>query len=356
MTLEKCGIAWLTDPVVGRRRIYFNTQVDDMHLETDLYTPAGSTYRVIPGDIAAHVTWQTGLNSRLPAGSAYFIEIGHNGNGDIEAATDLAVNSCTPNSAIEYPDQIDTALEFQKPLGTGTDIWPKTPTSYVWSATCAGQDALAAWFKNAANANNFAHISHTFTHEALNNATFNDANREIVFNQAWLKQMGLSTLTKFSPKGLIPPAITGLHNGDAIRAWTTNGIVNVVGDNTRPVLLNTQNEFWPLISTVAANGFAGLTIMPRWATTIYYNCDLPACTLAEWIATSGGSGTFTDLLNDARSTNTRHLLGLHQDAFMFHQANMRQTDVPASTVGTQTGKLSLLMIWVETVLQEMSRL
>jgi hypothetical protein len=210
-----------------------------MHLETDLYTPAGTTFRARPADLTAHVSWQTGLNARLPAGSQYFIEIGHNGNGDIEAATNTNSASCNPRGAIEYADQIDTALEFQKPIGTGTNIWPNTPTTYTWSAACAGIDALATWFKTPANANNFAHVSHTFTHEALNNATFSDANKEIVFNVAWLKQIGLYTAAKFSPKGLIPPAITGLHNGDAIRAWTTNSITNVVGDNTRPVLLNT---------------------------------------------------------------------------------------------------------------------
>jgi hypothetical protein len=213
-----------------------------MHLETDLYTPAGTTFRARPADLTAHVSWQTALNKRLSAGSQYFIEIGHNGNGDIEAAVDLKPASCSPQTAIEYPDQNDTALEFQKPLGTGTNIWPNTPTSYTWSATCAGVDPLATWFKTTSNANNFAHISHTFTHEALNNATYSDANKEIVFNQAWLKQIGLSAATKFSSKGLIPPAITGLHNGDAIRAWITNGITNVVGDNTRPVLLNTVDS------------------------------------------------------------------------------------------------------------------
>jgi len=41
---------------------------------------------------------------------------------------------------------------------------------------------------------------------------------------------------------------------------------------------------------------------------------------------------------------------------MFHQANLRQTDVPSSTVGNQSGQLSLLQIWVETVMQEMMRL
>jgi len=43
---------------------------------------------------------------------------------------------------------------------------------------------------------------------------------------------------------------------------------------------------------------------------------------------------------------------------MFHQANMRQGDsgVPTITVGSQTGKLSLLQIWVETITQELVRL
>jgi hypothetical protein len=49
------------------------------------------------------------------------------------------------------------------------------------------------------------------------------------------------------------------------------------------------------------------------ATTIYYNCDTAACTLQEWINTSGGSGNFQTLLNDARAVNTRYLLGLKPD-------------------------------------------
>lgn len=322
---------------------------------TDIYSPNGTQFRIRPADLAAHITWMTNINSRLPAGSSYFIELGHNGNGDIEAAVE-ASTVCSPDTAIEYDDQIDTALEFQKPLGTGTNIWPTTPTNYTWSLACAEKDALALWFMTAANRDAFAHISHTFTHESLDNATYSDANKEIFFNVEWMKQIGIYNAKHFSPNGLIPPAITGMHNGDVIKAWLDNNIKNVVGDNTRPVLMNQQNEFWPLISTVASNGYAGLNIIPRWATTIYYNCDLPACTTAEWIATSGGSGDFTALLNDARTTNVRHLLGLHHDPFMFHQANLRQTDVASSTVGSQTGKLSLLMIWVETVTQELTRL
>jgi hypothetical protein len=333
--LQHAWIHWATRGLYsGFRRIYFNTQIDDMFLETDLYQPAGSLFRVRPGDLSVHKSWMPQINAKMPAGSNYFIEIGHNGNGDIEASVEIDTTNtkCSPPTAIEYPEQIDTALEFQKPLGTGTDIWPKTPASYVWSSVCAKLDPLLQWWATPANRDAFGHVSHTFTHEALNNATFSDANKEIQFNQAWMRQVGISSARYFSGNGLIPPAITGLHNGDVIQAWLQNGIKYVVGDNTRPVLRNPvrlidagvksktnseqSNTFWPLISTVAGNGYAGLTIVPRWATTIYYNCDLPNCTLAEWINTSGGSGDFNNLLADARSTNSRNLLGLHWDPYV----------------------------------------
>lgn len=139
---------------------------------------------------------------------------------------------------IEYSEQIDTPLEFAKPLGTGTNLWPSTPAKYPYTTRCTNLDDLKKWWATPANLNAFAHISHTFTHEDENNATYFDVYNEITWNQAWLSQVGIASATKFSPKGLVPPAITGLHNGDAIRAWITAGIVNVVGDNTRPVLMN----------------------------------------------------------------------------------------------------------------------
>lgn len=355
--LQHAYIHWMTRGLfVGKRKIYLNTQVDDMHLATDLYYPSGSTFRIRNYDLDAIAAWQTNINTRLPSGSSYFVEIGHNGNGDIDNATDqtAGATACDPAYAVDYTSPPDTALEFQKPLGTGTDLWPATWVNYTWSLTCAKLDPVATWFNT--NPNTFAAVSHTFSHEELNNATYHDASREIYFNIAWLKQIGLWTSNKFSPSGIIPPAITGMHNGDAIKAWMDNGIKFVVGDNTRPVLRNTNNTFYPLITTVAGNGYAGLTVIPRWATTIYYNCDTATCTTNEWIATSGGSGTFTNLLLDAKTTNSRYLLGLHPDPYMFHQANLRTTDVDTFTVGSVSGKLALIQIWVETVTQEMARL
>ena len=217
-------------------------------------------------------------------------------------------------------------------------------------------DGETNWFTVTANRNAFAHVSHTFTHLHLSNATYSDANKEVKFNQQWMTSVGISSATRFSSHGLIPPAISGLHNGDAIKAWLDNGINYVVGDNTRPLLRSTDSPYWPITTTVANDGYAGIVIIPRWATSIFYNCYSADCTLAEWINTSGGSGNFANLLKEARNTNVKNLLGLHQDPFMFHQANLRQTDMPVFTVGPKTGPMSLVQIWAETVLQELTRL
>ncbi|KAF4633936.1 hypothetical protein G7Y89_g4169 [Cudoniella acicularis] len=157
-------------------------------------------------------------------------------------------------------------------------------------------------------------------------------------------------------KGLIPPAITGLHNADALRAWVDAGIVMVVGDNTRPILMNPINEMWPAMTNLAINGYEGIQINPRWATNIYYNCPLPDCTVLEWINTSAGKGDFQDLLLIEKATNTRHLLGLHHDAFMFHQANLNYATANETVINGVSKKLSLFQVWVETVTQEMVRL
>ncbi len=68
----------------ARKLIKFT--VDDQFLETDIYDPSGTTYQNTPADIAAHIPWMASVNSRLPAGSDWFMEIGHNGNGNIEVS------------------------------------------------------------------------------------------------------------------------------------------------------------------------------------------------------------------------------------------------------------------------------
>ncbi|OJJ99291.1 hypothetical protein ASPACDRAFT_30018 [Aspergillus aculeatus ATCC 16872] len=357
--LQHAWITWITRGLyAGYRRVNLNTQIDDMFLETDIYYPNGTTFRITPDDLTGITNWVPTINAKMNAGSSYYVEVGHNGNGNIEASAntgDAGYDACN-GGAIEYDSPADTPLEFQKPLGTGTNLWPSTPTAYDWTTTCTKLDALLNWWTTSSNLNSWGHISHTFTHEEQNNSTYSDVFKEISFNQAWLKQVGIDAAAHFTSNGIIPPAITGLHNGDALQAWWDNGITNCVGDNTRPVLLNADNAMWPLFTTVAANGFAGMQVNPRWATRIYYNCDTPACTVQEWIDTSAGSGDFSTLLATEESDTMRHLFGLYHDPYMFHQANLRNADVDPITINGVSAQYSIFQAWVETVVQEFVRL
>ncbi|KAE8446471.1 hypothetical protein EG329_011934 [Mollisiaceae sp. DMI_Dod_QoI] len=361
--LQHAWIHWATRGLyAGFRRVMFNTQIDDMFLTSPIYS--GGTFRVEPADLAPHISWMAAVNAKLPSGSNWTMEVGHNGNGNIGNSNDIdlaSIPTCGdgPINYAAQPDPTAATLEYVKPPGTGTPLWPASASTYPYSLACVQLDPLQNWWAKPANRDAFMHISHTFTHEAQDAATYSDVMKEISWNQAWLAQANLSQAKWFSSRGLIPPAITGLHNGDALQAWNDNGLVNAVGDNTRPVLLNSINEHWPLITTVAADNFAGIQITPRWATNLYYNCDTTACDVAEWKAIAAGSGTILDLLALEQSTNVRHLLALHHDAFMFHQANLRQADVAVTNLGqgitAKSGKWSLFQMWVEVVLGELMR-
>lgn len=84
-------------------------------------------------------------------------------------------------------------------------------------------------------------------------------------------------------------------------------------------------------------------------------CDDAACDVAQWTSL-GASGDIQSLLTVERTTNARHLLRLHHDAFMFHQANLRWEGVGKNTVNGISGQYSLLQMWVETVVAEVTRL
>lgn len=62
------------------------------------------------------------------------------------------------------------------------------------------------------------------------------------------------------------------------------------------------------------------------------------------------------MLELEKRTNVRHLLGLHHDAYMFHQANMNYVTAPEMTLNGNTDTFSLVQVWVETVTAELIRL
>ncbi|EPS38101.1 hypothetical protein H072_8138 [Dactylellina haptotyla CBS 200.50] len=364
--LNHIWIHWATHGLYdGYRRALLSSQIDDVLLDTDLYSPAGSTYRLTVPDLTAHALWVADLNERLVKtnpGSSYFIELGINGNGNLLQANTIDPNekTCKLDPIWYAKDPDTTPLEFQKALGTGTDSWPSDANNFsIYPLKCFKLDPLSVYLWSASKTSTaFSYVSHTFTHLSLNNATYNDTWREINWNLQYFKLSGLDQSSRMSLGGIIPPAITGMHNGDALSAMSVNGVWNAVGDNTRPVLRNPNSPFWPLNTTVADNGFAGFQITPRWATRIYFNCDTADCTVAEWQATSASTGDINDLLAAEKESTTNYLLSLMHDPYMFHQANLRTTVNNTVTIlGTGlSSNYSLLQMWVETQVNEFQRL
>ncbi|PVI05419.1 hypothetical protein DM02DRAFT_650758 [Periconia macrospinosa] len=364
--LSHAWINWLTRGLyLGFRRVYLSTQVDDVFVMTELYQ-TGKSYRVGVNDLKEHVTWMAEVNSKLPTGSSYIIELGHNGNGNIEEAIEHDYDNdpafCDPQEGVEYADQTDGPPEYMKPIGSGKDLWDKKFRSYTWSLKCSQLDPLFVYLYDKTNAKKYLHVSHTFTHEDEANATYADVVKEISWNQEWFKRIGYtdsSFSAYFSPNGLIPPGITGLHNGDAIRAWLEKNITYAVGDNSRPILMDVtsrKSPFHPIVTNVKENGYDGAYIVGRYGSSIYYNCDLPDCVNTEWKAIAGGSGDFNAQLEYEKNTNVKYLLGLRWDPYMFHQANMRVSDTKAITLLGKNKKWSLLMAWTEAVVYEVTRL
>ncbi|KAL3422761.1 hypothetical protein PVAG01_06917 [Phlyctema vagabunda] len=356
------GHAWINwgyrGTIQGYRRIYLGTQVDDLFLQTLIYN-TGTTFRLRADDLEQHVEWVADLNSRLNEGSSYFTEFGFNANGnliyDYMAGLNLTEYSCDEPVFPAWEE--DTSLEYIKPLGTGKNKWPQAQ-GWDWKGECIFLDPLARFFFNISNRDSFGFVSHTFTHMSLNNATYHDANKEITFNLATAELMNFTKAAKFSGSGLIPPAITGLHNGDVIRAWSDNGLWNAVGDNTRNVLRSSVNRHWPLLTNVEKNGYDGFQITPRFATRIYYDCDTVAVNVEEWVAAKEISDEFVmdDLLKAEKFVVTNQLLSLYHDPYMFHQPNLRSADVQPYNINGVAQKLSLLQLWVEAITADIARL
>ncbi|KAK6358154.1 hypothetical protein TWF730_007508 [Orbilia blumenaviensis] len=366
--LNHIWIHWATHGLYdGYRRVLLSTQIDDVLLGTEAWD-TGATYRTTVTDMVAHADWVVDVNTRLAEtnpGSHYVVELGLNGNGNILQSYDQQqlkkslLGTC--QDPIWYAKDPDTTpLEFQKELGTGTDSWPANTTDFaLYTLTCLNLDPLSVWLWTAVPARSaYYFVSHTFTHLSLNNATYSDTFKEINWNLRYFKTTGLTANTQISLGGIIPPAITGMHNGDALRAMKDNNVWNAVGDNTRAPLRNPNSTYWPLYTTMANNGFDGFQITPRFATRIYFNCDTSDCTVGEWLATSTAKGDINTLLSVERETTINSLLNLMHDPYMFHQANMRTNVTNSVTIpGTSlTSKFSLLQMWTETQIAEFQRL
>ncbi|KAJ3350009.1 hypothetical protein HDU83_009950 [Entophlyctis luteolus] len=343
---------WATYGVyTGMRRIYFTPQVDDFFLSSDGLNENNQevNFRDSMTDIFNLVPWMSSFNSRMPKGSNVTLELAFNGNGILETV------STTTDFALDFdPDLTDTALNWKKPLGTGLSLWPALSTINQNWGTILQSDSLYQFVKMTTIASKFLWVSHTFTHEILNNNSYSDTMNEVTFNfkLASSAYMGLNGKSYWSNKTMVTPGISGLFNGDALRALSDFGIKAAVGDSSRMPTMNALRPmYWPLVTTMNANGFDGFVVIPRQALNIYFNCTNQNynAVLYNNVYKFNPPKTFADIMNAEVQRNMRNLALLSWSPAMFHQANLRNSDLPTVTAGSATGKLGLAQQWVECV-------
>ncbi|KAJ3333534.1 hypothetical protein HDU93_008485 [Gonapodya sp. JEL0774] len=335
-------IQWGTKGVFqGNRKVIFQPQVDDVFLATENYFDSSITFRARPEDITAIYDWQDDLNSRLPAGSSFKLEFAFNGNGILEKAGS--------SELIDVDTENHVSLDYKKPLGTGTNRWP---SSFTTTWTSLSSDPLFTFFTSSeANQNRVNWLTHTFTHEDLNEATIYDVTNEIQTN---VKMATRSAATYWSSEHILELNLAypaGLFNGDALSTLTSLGITSAVGDNSRANLVP-SNKYLEWISTIDTSNYNGFHVIPRQPAEVYYTSDTVAQNVQIYnsiYSAQLGTSTWAQIIEREAQRVVPMLISLRHDPHMFHQANLRNSDQPTVTVGGKTGKLGILQQWVEYI-------
>jgi hypothetical protein len=312
LALNNLWVQWLTRGFyVGARRVLFSAEVDDLFMVSDIWDPATEsnpenetrTYRISQGDLDDVVGWQTALNAALPATSDFKIDFAFNGSGVDEAGGEL-------------------------------------------------RDGL---FQSARrNRERFYWINHTFTHADLTLSTAENTRNEVQKNVAFSRRLLGLFGTNFSTRTIVTPQISGLFNRDALTVFGELGISNMVGDTSRAEL-KPAHDYRGRYTTVAENGVAGLLIIPRNATEIYYDASIPEELTSEYNFRYRSywrrNLTLSEIMDQEARRVGRQLLSYQPAPHMLHQANLR---LVTGLKGNLSGRanVSVAGAWAESVLKE----
>ena len=269
---------------LGERHAYMSPQVDDLFLANQMWsadtpceTPVDRTssdYRMRARDYAALIAWQTQLQ-RQPQTSGVKITWAFNGWGA---------------SGVYAADDLTTIV--------------------------------------TRNASLFYFVSHTWDHESWETMSSSDVAEELRLNSWMGKKLKLGA----DPTTLVTPDVSGLKNPDGMRTAYALGVRYVVTDTSQPGYSN------PTPNTGLWNPLAaGLFMIPRYPTNMYFNVSTPA----EWVAEYncvyrsywGRDFTYQDVLDNISDTWLSYLLNGDLNPLMFHQPNTRSYDGTHSLLG-----------------------
>ncbi|KAJ3126131.1 hypothetical protein HK098_007842 [Nowakowskiella sp. JEL0407] len=319
---------------MGNRQIYLGTQIDDFFLETEgptLPNQSSKIYSTSPSDMDNLAQWRRDLHTRLPKGSNFKIELAYNGIGMLMKGN--------PAATLNIDSENYVLNDFVKPLGGGDNRWPNPVPSDadigITNESIASSNPLFNYFNGLDRRQKQCECDLEFSMNIK-------ATKSLLkfFNESY-----------FSPNSIVTPQISGLRNGDAIKAIVDNGINYAVGDDSRPELISDKGVLYPLITTNALSNYNGFMILPRSPCEVYFfsgTAEENTYVYNSMYQSVYGTSTNLQIMEREAERVLYKLMALHPGSYMFHQANLV---APSSnvTIGLGTGRLSLLQQWVEAV-------
>lgn len=286
LALEYDMLRWVTRGMfIGQKRAYLAPQIDDIFLDNDMWQigignidsaddPENARlFRINGNDIESFLTWQAGLQARLPPGSTYITDMAFNGWG----ATDEAGYEPTLLAAS---------------LAAGTSL--------TW-------------------------LNHTWDHENMDAMSYADALAEVTSNCQLASTLSLNA---FSCEDLVTPEVSGLRNPNAVQAIIDAGVRYTVSDTSR------TTELFPDFPGDNPSFNVGrpspldsrLYMVPRHPTFVFYDVETPEVHIDEYnhlYRTYWGRDlTYEEMVDKASDFAFTYLITGDINPLMFHQANL----------------------------------
>jgi len=210
----------------------------------------------------------------------------------------------------------------------GSAITPDFHVSFAFNGSGADSgDALTE--EVVAQNGDWYWINHTWGHGGLDTVSYSSASTALSRNVQLAQELPLDG---FDVRDLVTPSVSGLINGEAMRAAADVGIRYAVTDTSRPGCGN------PSPNTTFYNGFESrILLLPRRPTNMAWNVSTPD----EWVDRYnaghaddwGRDSTYEQVIDQESDVLLHFVLRGDLDPFMFHQANLRAYDGAHSIIG-----------------------
>jgi hypothetical protein len=183
----------------------------------------------------------------------------------------------------------------------------------AYGAKPGGQDALTD--KGHELQGSFTWINHTWDHQDMNAMSYATAFEELNKNN----QYGIGAgFDEYTVENLVTPGISGLDNAEVMRAAFDVGIRQLVSDTSVAGQAN------PSPNAGYYNALnPGLLMMPRRPVDLYFDVSQPSEWTVEYGVRHTGTFTYEQLIAIVSDSLARYMLRGENDAWMFHQANLR---------------------------------